>query len=345
MDLTSITGTGESNVTGTAAPLVEPPSWIFIPIISLISLWIMIANSILIAAPRFHRPLRNNAYIFISNLAIADLVTAFMVLTAFVMLLCRRSRQNELDTNHLSYFIYCKTELFFSIFPISVSVLSLLLICVDRFFAIVSPLRIHPLLTRGRAVILCATVWTVTLLVTGLLYFLDRKSDFQCSIADVSPYYAHFCIAGPFWVISITMYILYLYIFITIRRRSKNLPKQTTEYLKQSSKSEDKLIKMLFITLGVFSLCWMPCMTMFHLAVEGKITAQVLRYAYMIGYLNSGMNFFIYVARSEKYQVAFRKICCCFVQASTDRLSKTLSTKSTFCPTRDEVSIEVNAIS
>ena len=65
---------------------------------------------------------------------------------------------------------------------------------------------------------------------------------------------------------------------------------------------------------------------------------------YMIGYFNSGMNFFIYVARSDKYKAAFRKICCCFVQDSSDGLSNTctLSTKFLFCQTREDVSIQEN---
>ena len=332
-----------NNTTGTYDHSVQESSWIFIPIISLISLWIIIANSMIIAAPRFHRPLRNNAYIFISNLAIADLLTAFMVLAAFIMLLYRTSRQNEIDTNNLTYYIYCKTELFFLIFPIDVSMWSLLLICIDRFFAVVSPLRIHPLFTRGLSAALCMTIWTVAFLRTGLLYFLDKNSDLECSIADVLPCYAHF-LAGPFWVILLTMYILYLHIFITIHRRGKDLPKQTTEYLNHASQLESKLIKMLFITMGVFSLCWIPTMAMFHLAVELKITAQTLRYMYMIGYFNSGMNFFIYVARSDKYKAAFRKICCCFVQDNSDGLSNTctLSTKFMFCQTREDVSIQDN---
>ena len=154
----------------------------------------------------------------------------------------------------------------------------------------------------------------------------------ECQISDMAPLHYHLCLALTGYLIIISMFMMYIRIYHTLNKNSRfktdaGVTNPTTV------STEKKVVNMLFITLGVFCICWLPMFIIMHFLVERKVQLYAIWVPYIISYLNSGVNFFIYAARSEKYKTAFRKMCFCKGREDEATVSQALSssggTKST----------------
>ena len=91
-------GTIQRNSTSTPSSFPNKQDWIpcqkfwslkvyycFCVAIVLIAVWIVVANSMILYAPFIYKPLQRKSYMFVSSLAAADLITAFLVPAAWFM--------------------------------------------------------------------------------------------------------------------------------------------------------------------------------------------------------------------------------------------------------------------
>ena len=72
-----------------------------------------------------------------------------------------------------------------------------------------------------------------------------------------------------------------------------------------------KAAKSLALTLGVFSVCWMPVVGYdFYLAIHNNSASTyfLMEWFYLLAYCNSGMNFVIYSVKNPDFKRSLKKL-------------------------------------
>ena len=279
------------------------------PLLILLTLWIIVANIMIILARVRYKSLQKNSYLFISSLAAADLSSAFCFPAGWLI--------GHLEEIKKSWFAkvksnpFCQTGWFLVVFPLGCSTLNLLVIACDRYIAILHPLKYKIIVTTKRCWIMIFIVWLVAIIVAAGNYIWYRQYEggesLRCDNSDLHPLYFHLALALPYWVITITMFIIYIRIFFEVR--SSFAFRQTATTVAQKAK-----LKMVFLAFGVFFICWSPHMVNQHFFVEllrPPIAWSVSEAFILMAYINSGLNFFIFACLSDKYRLAFKNILCC----------------------------------
>ena len=271
-------------------------------------LWILTSNFMIITASICNKSLQTKTCMFLVSLAMADTMTAIFVPVAWMMY----------PMKSVHYFIttptdlICRTRLFLMVFPLICSIYNILLVALDRYIALVHPLR-YILFTKSWCRVLCFVSWTIAASIASLIFFWTRHKTMgrkRCHVEDLSPKYIHFCLGATFWTAFMLLIFMYVKIYLSISKSKRDL-QFSKIYQKHNGISEKKISKMVFISIGVFLAMWTPLYTSFHLYIEHLIDYKIFYIFCILGYCNSGMNFFIYSSRSRKYKAAFRRICLC----------------------------------
>ena len=120
-----------------------------------------IGNILVIAAVYKTPSLRTSANYYYVNMAVSDFLSS---LTTWPLYLT-----NEIITSSGSLIqgplatVGCKVGVYFRVVTMTVSILSLVLIAVDRFVATVFPLKATRLITRKKRAALLVTTWFVSI--------------------------------------------------------------------------------------------------------------------------------------------------------------------------------------
>ena len=112
-------------------------------------------------------------------------------------------------------------------------------------------------------------------------------------------------------------FVLNFYLFLPAdTSRGENQPLlQNNETEERIRQREKKVAKAIFLFVGVFAICWVPCFVaqnlLFFCEKEGCITQQYANYANFFGLLNSALNPGLYALESRKFRRAVCHICAC----------------------------------
>jgi len=193
---------------------------------------------------------------------------------------------------------------FFSVL-INVSVGHVFLLTIDRFFALVTPLRYRVKVTNKRICIATGTCW---------IYFLL----FGCAFALLQN--RQYVIMGTVYNLQIFCILIAILIlnFVILYRFHKY--SKTTEAQIDSEASrqlmlqrERKLFKAIAIIICAFLICFTPWFVVqlfiyFCLPCNRNLSLLMLVYAFTAAlmYANSGVNPFLYAWRLPKYRETFK---------------------------------------
>ena len=307
-DTTVCASNGTTHTTQVTGP--TPPVYTLVTVVLFsAAVWIIVTNIMIISAPFVNSALKKKTYIFISSLAVADIFTASCVPASWSIFYLQFVNQTLFFT--IATDTVCKIRIAFMFFPPLCSILNLFLISLDRFIAIVYPLKYHIVLTKRAVYISCVCAWICAALIVVVVVFGDPNYEIsgeRCKIKNLPKEYIHFCLGTVFWIVSVLMLVIYIKIYLVVQKSSRDSTKNCSR--EKAFVAEKKVAYMVFISLGIFLACWASYFIIFQLYMENKVTSYVFSIFCIIGYCNSGMNFFIYATRSDKYRDAFRKICC-----------------------------------
>ena len=154
--------------------------------------------------------------------------------------------------------IVCKIQIFVISTSVCVSVQSLTWIALDRFIAIVLPMKVHLISSRFR-VLAIASSWIVALL-CGCAFSIDSKvvhknGALECTekTATISLY----ALAARSFASLISITILYCTIAVTLRRKNKALP---TAPVNGNVQRKRQAMKLSICVVAAFYLCmFYPC--------------------------------------------------------------------------------------
>ena len=239
----------------------------FTTAMAVISLGAFIGNILVIAAVYKTPSLRTSANYYYVNMAVSDFLSS---LTTWPLYLT-----NEIITSSGSLIqgplatVGCKVGVFFRVVSITVSILSLVLIAVDRFVAIVFPLK-TTLITRKLRAALLLTTWFVSIVycIPMGYYFRAEKvgQETFCKFAWNDFALMIYYITGlvSFQLLPLlTIIILYSRIMSALRQTSN------AEYTARCSNNQQKRYKQtqnfmkIFRSIVVVLFAWFSLFTLY----------------------------------------------------------------------------------
>ena len=250
------------------------------------------------------------------NMAVADLLVTLVVIPYTV---------SDLYTggvwpmSGLIGEITCKTVLYVAFFTISTSILCLMFMAVDRFYAVVYPLQ--RLLWFRRPKVLTPIVWLLPMalmsIVPVFIVLHPVNSSYYCGAdyktlggdnsSGIRRVYIYFFVINYLFPVSI------ISILFTITAHKLWLHTVPGDCLTQNSQqhqlTKKKVLRMLIIVFSTFALCWLPGQV-YHLyyAITIQYKPIVCLACLWFGHNNSAINPWLYIGLNSKMYRAFSRM-------------------------------------
>lgn len=239
--------------------------------------------------------LRRCSNFLLVSLAVADLIITMACAPLLVVMAAKLSFTQECLTilehdyaniAHLS----CSSSIF-----------HLAAISVDRYLAVVFPLRHGTIMKKYGLKVMLVIVWGTAILFTSLrVPFYKETSLFAFGLFAVS------------YIIIIVSYVSIVTFLVKERQRKKHFRSaESSVAVKSHYEVERRVAFTLAIVIGIFSACWFPLIISFF--ATGKHMVKLHGPAFMwmrtLGVSNSAMNFLIYSWRICDFRDAYAKIC------------------------------------
>ncbi|KAG5878212.1 hypothetical protein JTB14_009777 [Gonioctena quinquepunctata] len=247
---------------------------------------------------------------------------------------------------------YCKITQFVAALSICSSIYSLLSISVDRYIALLTPLR--PRMGKKITLVLALATWILGAAVgmPDILYFqstpLNGTDRIMCYMKwpDGEENQSKFSIIYNICFTVITYLIpigamIFTYTRIGMELWGSQSIGEITERQKKNIQSKRKVVKMMMIIVIIFAVCWLPYHIYFFVTfyfpsvTERQYIQEVYLFIYWLAMSNSMYNPMIYCWMNARFRTGFKKIFTClpFItlspsQTLTDRDLSTCTKRS-----------------
>ncbi|XP_044168704.1 alpha-1A adrenergic receptor-like [Acropora millepora] len=253
---------------------------------------------------------------FILSLALSDIMVAVMVLPFDILYWITFPRWTLGG-------VLCNLWNSFFFLSLTASVLNLTAISIDRFLAVVYPLRYQALMTPKLNKFMIACVWIYSVGTGILIFCLLKPPKNERYSFDLNPYFYGFILSGNVIVPFFIMIVLYSKIYVIAKQHARrlgvasssipNTETSATSYRKKLAR-ELKIAKTLGIVVLCFVICWLPFEIINVIAmVNGAVTCVVEiadTMACWLAYLHSSLNPLLYAFASCEFRRAFKRLLC-----------------------------------
>ena len=291
---------------GTA--LVVAESCIFI----LMALASFIGNVLVCLAFYRNPSLRTITNYFVLSLAITDLSAAlFLMPLKAASTVAKKWIAGEMG---------CKVDYFFANVTGGVSLLTVMLVAINRYIRIVKQNRYLTIYTEKRSIVMAVSAWIVTLAVVVIKSVI---AGLRFQTFTILPTFCIHIVTNPDVSIAITVvdniYIIapliaivacYLRISQTVHHHNTAVTPQVTNT--GYGVEEAKMTRILTVVVVGFCLCWLPVLVTNILSFLNLLGGNGIIYLnFHITFpvfANSVLNPIIYATMSSKFRAEFRKI-------------------------------------
>lgn len=265
-------------------------------------------NTLVIHIVLHYSKIESVTNIYILNLAIAD--ELFMLGLPFLAV------QNTLQSWPFGSFM-CRLVMTVDSINQFTSIFCLTVMSIDRYLAVVHPIRSSKWRRPQVAKVVNGTVWALSFLVVlpVVIFANIQKAGGTCNIIWPQPaniWRAAFIIYTSnvgFFCPLLIICLCYLLIVFKIRSSGKKVHATSTK----RRKSERKVTRMVVIVVAVFVFCWLPfyALNIINLLVALPSEYHGLYYfVVVLGYANSCANPIVYGFLSDNFKRGFRKALC-----------------------------------
>ncbi|KAL7727387.1 hypothetical protein ACLKA6_003045 [Drosophila palustris] len=270
------------------------------------------------------KDMRNSTNIFLTNLSIADLL---------VLLVCTPTVLVEVNTRPETWVLgheMCKAVPFVELTVAHASVLTILAISFERYYAICEPLKAGYVCTKARAILICVLAWGIAALFTSpilwvaeykLVEYIDGSSVPVCLTQAIGVSTVGFFLMtiSVFFVLPFLMLVV-LYGIIARNLISNQGPMLRARPTKPelSLKARKQVVLMLGAVVLSFFVCLLPfrVLTLWIILSTEQTLHDIglaryyslLYFCRIMLYLNSAMNPILYNLMSTKFRKGFARL-------------------------------------
>ena len=243
--------------------------------------------------------LRRASYYLFFSLAIADLIVTLICEPLLLGVISSMAFFNECAASlHVAYFISFHLSC-------TTSVLHMVAISLDRFVAVVFPLR-HKNFIEGCGLKVMITLsWSFPILAPALRYIVPSALFPRSFIR-----FLRMTTFGVSYFFIFFFYFLIVAFLLHHRKTRKQLGVRTVS-VKLTSRMEVRVAYTLGVAMGAFTACWIPliiAMGFFTGRSFVKQNIHLLMWLRTLALSNSAMNFLIYSAKIREFKEAFVSI-------------------------------------
>ncbi|XP_022080135.1 somatostatin receptor type 5-like [Acanthaster planci] len=286
--------------------------WDWIEILRLIfAITGIIGNTLVIIVYVHRRRMRNTTNAFIVNLAVADLITSIFIIPVPVL-----SNIPPIWVGRM----YCKT-IFNSVFmwiSIVASILTLTMVSLERYFAVVHPVKYRVIFSKWRPRAIMACAWLCSIIInTFNLYVVDLHKGGYC--------YNNWPSLGFRYLIATSVFLLEYFVpmiimlvanIVTVRTLKSQaralLQRDQSRFSPAYSllEARRKVIETLLIVVITFIVCWTPDQIGFYIyhfggVPESYIREPLYRFMVLLAFANSCANPIIYAFKNKHFRHGF----------------------------------------
>ena len=221
---------------------------------------VSLAGNLLIAIVVYKtKTLQKATNYFIVNMAMSDLLFPLYILPSFLIELYGDSI-NVFSAQHI--WAFCSVRLFFLYITCLISVVSLVFLAVDRFGAVVFPLR-PPLISSKLCPYVIVSIWLVFTAMSTTAFFTKTyvyTGKLKCEWWSKESFVNYYTYAMPVVICAISfLLIIILYSIILVKLKSQKIPgEQSASAVEKRIKIHRNVFKMVAAIVIAFILCWMP---------------------------------------------------------------------------------------
>lgn len=298
-----------TNKTVTTFPTSSDIHTVLIPIIYLLVCAIGLSgNTLVIYVVLRYAKMKTVTNIYILNLAVADVL--FMVGLPFL------ATQNAISYWPFGSFL-CRLVTAFDGINQFTSIFCLTVMSMDRYLAVVHPIKSTKWRRPRVAKLISIGVWTLSFLVVlPMIIFADVQETFHsCNMSWPDPvaiwsavfiiYTSVLGFFGPLLVICLC------YLLIVIKVKSSGIRVGST----RRRRSERKVTRMVVIIVVVFVFCWLPfyilnIINLILILPEEPTLVGIFCFVVVLSYANSCANPILYGFLSDNFKQSFQKVLC-----------------------------------
>ena len=272
------------------------------------------------------------------NMAVADLLVTLVMMPWSIAFFYTES---EWQITGILGEITCRAVFYTANVSVMASILCLVFMAIDRYYAVVFPLNRRSLWFR-KAKFVSPVVWVMSMiLMSGFLVFFGLESQFcQSNFSVFGISYEDRIIRGFFVYIFLATYVLpltaisVLYAKVAHKIWFHKAPgNQLIQIHQQQEITKRKVIRMLIIIVLVFALCWLPAQAyhLFLAITAWQVNAPdfVMYLVFWLGHANSAINPWLYIRLSGRIKSAFtRMVSRRFSGESKNYSQRTKSTRA-----------------
>lgn len=305
-----------------SSPALSPTSSIFLALVLVFTAVVnIISNALVLVILARNNRLRTCTNVFIANLSVADLLAGMILLPAAAESLFSRDDQQMAD---VSYTLVCEFYGFLnSLYGISSS-LTVAVIALDRYHSILNCLQYETIVTQRRTVLLIVWIWLQAIFVSfcplvGWGTFSLNPSQ-RCSSHSPDKHgFIYFktatCVILPY---AVTVFC-YIRIHVVARRHARTIVniqiRDARNRLKSggvnANLSASKKTIMVYVVLGVYTVCWMPYYTGQLLVTafpSVKLPGKFLLTAAALSLVNSACNPIMYALITSQFRNGLKRV-------------------------------------
>ncbi|XP_041066158.1 substance-P receptor-like [Carcharodon carcharias] len=272
-----------------------------------------------------HKRMRTVTNYFLVNLAFAEVsMAAFNTVINFVY-----GIHNEW------YFGlgYCRFHNFFPITAMFASIYSMTAIALDRYMAIIHPLK--PRLSATATKIVIGTIWVVALSLAFPQCYYSRTEQFPGRVVCYVDWPEnaengtrhettyHVCVTALVYFLPL-MVMGYAYTVVGRTLWASEIPGDSSDRYREQMNAKRKVVKMMIVVVTTFAVCWLPyhiyfLLYLFHPEIYQKKYIQQVYLAIIWLAMSSTMyNPIIYCCLNDRFRAGFRRVFrwCPFVKNS-----------------------------
>ncbi|CAH3151392.1 unnamed protein product, partial [Porites lobata] len=193
----------------------------------------LVGNLLIILIVFTHKELRKTTNWFIVNIAVSD----FMFSSISTPVGLAEMAESSWPDNDTTGLVLCKLQGFCTSVSLSVSVQSIFWIAIDRFVAVVYPMKAHFISSKSRSISIAST-WLVAMGVNSVELY-------SYQVLEITPF--------------IALTVIYSVIALTLRKQDKRLHSDGKKGTRPNVRlRRQQAIKMSFFTMAAFYTCSLP---------------------------------------------------------------------------------------